>query len=149
MAYCTQSDIEKQLPQAELVQLTDDDADGSPDTGVVDEAIAEADAEIDSYLARRYEVPLDPVPVLVKKLSVDLAIWNLYSRRSVDEPIRKERYQAAVKLLQAIADGRATLGVDPEPAGGGQSIQTSRTKDDRTFTIGRSSTGESGSLDNY
>lgn len=149
MAYCTQSDIEKQLPQEELVQLTDDDGDGLPDTGVVDEAIAEADAEIDSYLAARYSLPLASVPVLLKKLSVDIAIWNLYSRRAVDEPVRKERYQAAVKLLQAIAEGRASLGVDPEPGCGGQEILKSRSSSDRTFTIGKASTGETGSLDNY
>ena len=95
MAYCTQSDIEKQLPSERLITLTDDDGDDIPDTGVIDEAIADADEEIDSYLAARYTVPVSPVPGIVKKLSVDIAIWNLYARRTVQDDNREKRYQAA------------------------------------------------------
>ena len=49
MAYCTQSDIEKLIPVQELAELTTESGD-TPDADVVVEAIAKADAEIDSYL---------------------------------------------------------------------------------------------------
>lgn len=149
MAYCIQADVQEQLDEERLIQLTDDEGAGVVNADRVDRAIADADAEIDSYLSKRYTVPLSPVPVLVRMLSVDLAVWNLYSRKGVEDPVRKERYQARVKLLQALGEGKATLGVDPEPGEGGQQIKTGRTKDDRIFTIGKKSTDEGGSLDKY
>jgi len=149
MAYCTEDDIKKQLPENKLIELTDDDGDGVVDTGVVDKAIADADAEIDTYLSGRYTVPLSPAPAIVNKVSVDISIWNLFSRRQVADEVAKERYRAAVDLLKLIAKGDVSLGIVPEPAGGEQQIKTSRAKSDRTFTIGQRSTDEPGSLDNY
>lgn len=148
MAYCTESDITKQLPGDRLIELTDDNNDGDADTGIIDQAIADADAEIDSYLAGRYIVPVSPVPDVVKKLSVDISIWNLYSRRSVADETRKERYKAAIEMLKLVAKGQVTLGAN-EPASGDQQIKAGRTADDRIFTIGKDSAGEAGSLDNY
>ncbi|WAC06583.1 MAG: DUF1320 domain-containing protein [Thermodesulfobacteriota bacterium] len=149
MAYCIEDDIKKQLPENKLIELTDDNGDGVADTGVVDKAIADADAEIDTYLSGRYTVPLSPVPPIINKVSVDISIWNLFSRRQVADEVAKERYRAAVDLLKLIAKGDVSLGIVPEPAGGEQQIKTSRVKTDRTFTIGQRSTNETGSLDNY
>ena len=149
MPYCTIDDIKDQIDEAILIQLTDDEGTGSVNETRVSAAIAKADGEIDSYLSGRYTVPLSPVPEIVEKFSVDISIWNLYARRSIVEEMREKRYNAAVKLLISINKGDATLGVDPEPSGGEQQIKTSREKTDRTFTIGKKSTGEPGSLDNY
>lgn len=149
MAYSSLTDILAQIDEQVLIQLTDDEGAGAVHQGRVSTAISEADGEIDSYLARRYTLPLASTPAVIKKLSVDIAIWNLFSRRGKEDPVRQKRYDAAIKLLGAIADGKATLGVDPEPSGGEQQIKASRETSDRTFTIGKPSTGESGSLDNY
>ena len=54
MAYCTQSDIEKLIPTQELAELTTESG-STPDAAVVTEAIAKADAEIDSYLGVDYD----------------------------------------------------------------------------------------------
>lgn len=150
MAYSTQADIQKLLTPAQLVQLADDDGNGIADTAVLDEAIAQADATIDAYLASRIAVPISPVPAVVRSLSVDIAIWNIYSRRSIANELRKQRVDAAIAFLKAFADGKVTLGVTPAPAAteeGGP--KATRAEGDRTFTIGRKTTGESGSLDNY
>lgn len=149
MAYCTEADIINQLPEERLIELADDDGDGIADIGVVDKAIADADAEIDTYLSSRYTVPLSPAPAIINKICVDIAVWNLFSRRQVADDVAKERYRAAVDLLKLIAKGDVSLGVVPEPAGGEQQIKSSREKSDRTFTLGQRSTDESGSLDNY
>ncbi len=148
MAYCTESDIQKQLSPEQLIELTDDDGNDLPDSGVIEQAIADADAEIDSYLAGRYTVPVSPVPAVIRKLSVDIAIWNLYSRRTVTDENRKERYKAAIDLLKLVSEGKAALGAD-EPAAGDQQIKAGRTVGDRTFTIGKPSAGSTGTLDNY
>ncbi len=148
MAYSTQTDIEEQLSQAELVQLTDDAGSGSVDTTVVDRAIADADDEVNSYLQERYAVPISPVPGLVRKLSVDIAIYNLFARRDLDAPVRTQRYENAVRLLKGLARGEASLGVEPPPAEvHDEEVQTSRGESDRTFR--RGSGTESGSLDTF
>ena len=41
---------------------------------VIDEAIADADGEIDGYLAKRYQVPLSPVPKVINKYSKDITM---------------------------------------------------------------------------
>lgn len=148
MAYCTQSDLEKVISPAELVQLTDDDRDGVADTGVVAEAIAKADGEIESYLASRYTVPLSPVPVVIRAASEDIALWNLFSRRSIGNETREKRYKSAVSFLKDLAEGKATLGVTPAPAAAQEGgVETARDESERTFTMGHD--GTAGTLDNY
>lgn len=124
MAYATEADLEKRISPAELTELADDDGDGARDASVVADAIADADAEIDGYIAKHYAVPLASAPGLVRKLSADLAIYNLYVRRGVDSEQKRARYDDAITLLRLIADGKATLGAAVEPpksaAAGGQ-----------------------------
>jgi len=81
MAYSTQADILEQLSEAHLIQLTDDAGAGTVDADVVSRAIADADAEIDSYCATKYDTPFTTVPAVIRKLSVDMAIYNVYARR--------------------------------------------------------------------
>lgn len=116
MSYSSLSDIKKLIPEETIVQLTDDGAIGSIDEAVVNEAIAQADAEIDSYCGGRYKVPLSPAPNVARKLSADIAIHTLYSRRSdVIPQARLERYRSAVGLLEGISKGTISLGIDPAP----------------------------------
>lgn len=123
--YCALADIKKLLPEDVVVQLTDDEGIGAVNQARVDEAIEQADAEINSYSAVRYAVPFSTVPDVVKKLSVDIAIYNLYSRRTEEiPPTRSERYKNAIRQLEGIAKGVVSLGVDPAPAASSQSPQT-------------------------
>lgn len=148
MAYSTQIDIEEQLSESELIQLTDDAGSGSVDASVVSRAITDADDEINSYLQEHYAVPVSPVPGLVRKLSVDLAIYNLFARRDLDAPVRTQRYENAVRLLKSLARGEASLGVEPPPAEvRDEDIQTSRKESERTFRRGTDS--DPGSLDTF
>lgn len=151
MAYSTQADLEEQISRAELVELTDDSGVGSVDTSALARAVADADAEIDSYCGGRYSVPFDPVPAIIRKISVDMAIYHLFSRRSVLKvpEERQKRYDNAIRFLRDVSRGLISLGADApsEPATG--KVQTTRTKDDRVFTLGKASDGSSGTLDNY
>ena len=151
MAYCALSDIEHQLPEDDLVALTDDAGSDEVDTDVVDRAIADADEEIDAYLALRYSLPFSTTPELIRKFSVDLAICNLYARRAhLNIPeTRKDKCSRARRMLEKIAAGGMRIDV-PEPAKtstGGIAVTTS--KADRAFSIGRRSDGSAGTLDNY
>jgi phage gp36-like protein len=122
MAYCTQNDLLTLIPQQELAELTADSGD-TPDSQVVAEAIQRADAEIDSYLGMRYGPPLTAVPDQVKGLSMDIALYHLYSRRSVAPTVRLQKYTAAVAFLKLVAAGEAMLEEAGDPASGGDQVQ--------------------------
>ncbi len=149
MAYSAQADILEQISEAQLIQLTDDANAGAVDDSVCSRAIADADAEIDSYCGSRYTVPFDTVLPIIRKMSVDIAIYNLYARRKGAPEDRLARYNNAVRFLRDVARGLTSLGADApaEPVDG--LPQATTVKTDRVFTTGRASDGSSGSLDNY
>lgn len=134
MPYCTQSDILEQISLKELVQLTDDANQGIVDASVVARAIADADAEIDSYAASRYSLPFSPVPAMIRKVSVDIAICNLFSHRRGIPDNRKQRYENDVRFLKSVAAGDVTLGSDSPSGSSDDGIEASSSADDRIFT---------------
>lgn len=82
---------------------------------IIQEAMVDADGEIDGYLAKRYPVPLSQIPKAINKFAKDIAVYNLFSRIGIDESNREKnylnRYQAAVKFLQMVATGQVDIGV--------------------------------------
>lgn len=147
MAYCTLDEIRKMLPEQTMVQLTDDEY-VKPVTidpadpaciaiiGRIDESIAAADAIIDGYCSTRYSVPFSPVPSLINKYSIELAIYYLYSRRTIPEDI-KDRYTSVIARLKEIGKGDFSLGVTPEPdtsAVAGNYGESNKPVNDRVFT---------------
>lgn len=137
MAYSILADIEELLPETTIVQLTDDEDLGTINEVRVTEAIASADAEIDTYCGTKYSVPFSPVPPVIKKCSVDMAIYNLYSRKAEELPqTRTDRYKNAIRLLEAIAKGTISIGEIPEPTASedASSAECNKTSSDRIFT---------------
>jgi len=129
MAYSTIDDIRKQLPEATIIQLTDDeklnpatidpeDEDCVKIISRIDEAVAAADGTIDAYCQSRYVIPLSPVPPKIRQISVDIAVYNLYSRKTLSMPeIRTERNKESLRFLEKVADGKIRLGASsPLPA---------------------------------
>lgn len=82
---------------------------------LIEEAIGDADGEIDGYLAKRYPVPLSPSPKVLNKFSKDIAVYNLFSRAGIDEGEKEKnylnRYKAAVRFLENVAKGVIDIGV--------------------------------------
>ena len=108
MAYCDLTDIQNMLDEEELISLTDDDDTGAVVADVVTAAIADADAAIDTYLIKKYTVPVAaPVPVMIRKLSVDVAIYNLFSRRGRVSEAVAQRFKDAITTCRDISAGRA------------------------------------------
>lgn len=110
--YATLDDLKKQLPEDLLINLTDDGGSGIIDTAVTDTALETADVEIDGYLGARYALPLSPVPGILGKLAVDIAIYNLYARRQGPPEHWQKRYDNTIRFLERIADGRIGLGAE-------------------------------------
>ena len=149
MAYCALADIKDKIPEARLVQLTDDAGAGEIDEDIIDEAIADADAEIDSYCGTRYDVPFASAPAIIRKMSVDIAIYNIFARRQGAPEDRKERYDNAIRFLRDVSKGIISLGAGaPSPSSDGGPEATT-VKSDRVFTRGKSSDSTTGTLDNY
>jgi phage gp36-like protein len=141
MAYCTLSELENQISEAALIDITYEvtGVDGevpAVDEDIIDAAIADADAEIDAYLYGRYAVPLDPVPAIIAKISVDLTIYRLSGRRGL--PVsddRRANYEDSIRLLRDIQKGVATIGAStPTPSSDSGPISTSASTD-RVFTM--------------
>lgn len=114
MAYITNADIEERVGSVAYVQLADDDGNGVADVGVVDEARLGAEGEVNSYLGRRYAVPInltthpDLADVLASN-TMDLAEYRLRLRRPpVPEDARRRRDQA-IEWLTRVAEGRIEL----------------------------------------
>lgn len=138
MPYCTLADLKLQVPEEDLAQLTDDAAGASVSTPVLARAIADADAEIEGYLRARYVVPMAPVPEIVRRVSVDLTIFNLYSRRfNTDDGVPdavQARWENAIKTLTRISSGAVTLPTTATTTADSDQILTDKTEDDRDFT---------------
>ena len=138
MAYSTLDDFLEQLAEVELIALTDDDGSGVVDSDRVDWAIAKADAVIDAHMpAGKYVIPFDPVPALARSFSVDLGIFNLFSRRpniaEIPESIKEQR-NAAQAYLKRVQAGEAGMGADAlTPAATTESVNMLVSSNDRLF----------------
>lgn len=134
MAYAVQADLVERFGEAELVRLTDraTPPTGQIDAAVVSRAIADAEAEINGYLAARYTLPLASTPEILKRLSCDLARYLLYDDVAPDQI--RDRYKDAVALLKGIADGKVSLGLATAPAVQGETDTIASKTADRTFS---------------
>ncbi|MBI5410169.1 MAG: DUF1320 domain-containing protein [Nitrospirae bacterium] len=136
MPYCTLTDIKKLIPEVTVIQLTDDEDTGAVVTSRVDEAIAQADAEIDSHCRKKYSVPFSPIPDIVRKWSVDISIYNLYSRRVEELPAtRADRYKNTIRQLEGVDKGSTSIGESTESTATSEGgVATNKTASDSVFT---------------
>jgi len=127
------SDIEQRLGNATYVQLADDNGDGAADTAVVDEARLGAEGEINSYLAFRFQVPIDlslhaDLVGVLKSMTLDLVEFRLRCRRPPvpQDAIRKR--DSAVEWLRGVVNGSiglpAAAAVSANPTRGIVAVKT-------------------------
>lgn len=76
---------------------------------LINSKLLDADSEINGYLATRYPVPLVMVPRLIRVTACDLARYALYDDMATEQIT--QRHKDSVKLLEAIASGKANPGV--------------------------------------
>ncbi len=112
--YIANTDIETGVGSLAYVQLADDDGDGSADAAVVDEIRLAATGEVNSFLARRYAVPIattsEPaLAELLKSVTLDLAEHRLRSRRPPVPAESTQRRDATIHWLRDVAEGRIDL----------------------------------------
>jgi phage gp36-like protein len=121
MAYCTADEVLEML-KADMVNtiIGDDYIEDEAErllaaTPLAEEAVADACAEIDGYLGKRYDVPFARTPGVIHKFAKDIALYNLVSRHGIDEGEREKtyltRYNAAVAFLTKVAEGKIDIGI--------------------------------------
>ncbi|WP_111745610.1 gp436 family protein [Salinisphaera orenii] len=113
MAYVTTQDLIDRLGADEVHVLADRDRDGELDDAAIEDAAADAAAEIDAYLGARYPVPLaDPLPRVIARIAIDITVYRLADIGGVGgTDARRQRYEDAISLLKRIASGEVSLGV--------------------------------------
>lgn len=117
MAYSTVDNLLPLLPEATLVKLSNDESGASAiDAANVESAIAQADLTIDGFVGVQRQVPLDPVPGLIRIISANLAVYNLYRRRGQIPEIWESQYKADMAVLTKISTGQISFGGDGKPA---------------------------------
>ena len=102
---------------ARLVQLSDFDGSGTEDTDLVDDAMDEAEGVINSYVRKKFAVPLTaPVPEIIRRTTANMGIYFLKSRRdAVTEKDAVEQEQR-IAWLEGLASGKIDPGVSTKLA---------------------------------
>jgi phage gp36-like protein len=111
MTYCTEAQLDTEFGPEAVTLLADRDGDGVRDVGVVARALDWADNLINSKISGAIEpFPLAaPYPPRLVDIAVDLACYRLF-RVPTEEAA--DRYKGAVRQLDAIRDGKESLGLD-------------------------------------
>jgi phage gp36-like protein len=124
MRYCSLADLQLAIPAQTLIWLSDDNPEAAGiNLPVVEEAVRQAEELVDAHLRGRYVLPLDPVPTVVKDMTVNLARHWLYARRPEGSELPDavtRTYKSALQMLETIRDGKLTIGAPtgeaaPEP----------------------------------
>ena len=113
MSYAAKANMIARFTEAEVIALTDRTNIGVVDDAVLAGALAEADAEIDPYLAPRHVLPLASVPRILTGFACDIARYRLCGSGGVTETDEiRNRYKDAIKFLESVASGKIGLGLD-------------------------------------
>jgi phage gp36-like protein len=106
MPYLTRANLEARFGTTLIADLETGGA-------VVADAIADASAEVDNYLASRYALPLASVPDAIARIAAQIARYNLWRRDVAADHPAYVAYKDALKDLAKIADGSMSLGLSP------------------------------------
>ncbi|MCC0036544.1 MAG: DUF1320 family protein [Hoeflea sp.] len=141
-------DLEARYP-SELTLLAADENTGLRDDGRIDLALDDATTEIIAILQARYSTAdlanLDETSLtIVKVYCMDIALYRIALAFSRSSDTIKERYEATIKRLEAIASGKGALSLvgagssdSSDPAGSIDQNEVVITAPERMFTRNR------------
>lgn len=126
MTYCTQQDLVDRYGQTKLVQLTDktNRPQTMIDTTVVDRAITDASSLINSFLGKKYQLPLTvAAPDVLVTYACQIAWFLLHGDAAGKDHPARMAHDDAKRWLERVANGLVIIegaGEIVAPAGGGQ-----------------------------
>lgn len=112
--YATQADMVLAFGDKECISLTDRKYTGQIDAEVMAQALEQSSAEIDGYLAGRYPTPWPDTPRVLVGRCCDITRYKLCGSGTQCTDLIRERYEDAIRYLERVADGRITLGRQPD-----------------------------------
>lgn len=115
MAYATGEMLVERYGMDAVRIAADRDGDGTPEAAVIEQALADASAEIDTYVGVLNRLPLAGVPEVLSRLCCDIALYRLSADAGQYTEEKRKRYEDAVALLRRIASGEVTLGLPTPP----------------------------------
>lgn len=136
--YLTAAEFIERYTEREAVMLTSDAGSSVVNTVRLERGLADASAQVDGYLARRFAIPLldastlqPVVPDVIKRLTGDIARYLMTGTHIRETEAIRNRYKDAVELLDKIAKGQSTVGVElalasspSAPAGGSSAVRS-------------------------
>jgi phage gp36-like protein len=115
MPYATRDSMVERWGMDALLVVADRDQDGVLDDAVVDQALVDASAEIDTYVGAKNRLPLPSIPEVLVRLCSDIALYRLSSDGASATEEKRKRYEDAVGLLRRVASGEVSLGLPTPP----------------------------------
>jgi phage gp36-like protein len=123
--------------ERDLIQLSNDTGTGTLDAAALAVLAANGQAAadtIDGYLRDRYTLPLpEPVPGIIKEISISLTLYRLFKRRNKGEVLEglvKER-ENGLRYLEHVQSGKIALyAAQPAPV----SVRVNKAATDKDFT---------------
>ena len=112
MTYATRQDMVDQFGEREVIALTDREDTGEIDEVVLQRGLEAADREINPYIVSRYQLPFATVPDILRDKACDIARYRLCGAGVIADDDVRERYSDAIKFLDKVHSGRASLGTD-------------------------------------
>ena len=122
--YATPDNMLSRFGEQDLALLTEreDSVPGEINLALLEQALRDASAEIDGYIAGRYVLPLTTVPAVLERNCCDIARYFLYGDKAPEQV--EKRYTAVVKFLTAVSKGDISLGLATTGETAGQSELT-------------------------
>lgn len=112
--YATKEQMILEYGEKELIELTDrvEPLTGEIVDAVLDQALEDSSALIDSYIARRYSAPIIDTPVVLRGHCMAIAWYKLHRGRHREED--RKAYEDAMSYLVQVSNGTAVLDIDSQ-----------------------------------
>jgi len=117
MTYATVDQLKAVIPARDLELLTDFEGDGLASDSRLTQALADATAEINGYIAKVIGGRvLDPAPHILTVICRDLAMHRLYLNLGHEMKVYDGLRKSAIATLKDIANGATAIGDDGDGA---------------------------------
>lgn len=115
MNYITINDLLIEFSTQELAKLTGDPTGNHINTNRIELAIKQAQSEVDAYLSDNYILPLSIVPDLIKNLTYELIVYNIYSQYYKNSEITEQvkwRRLNSLSILKLLKNNEIIINAD-------------------------------------
>lgn len=117
--YATIEDMERARGADHILALSDKDRTGGRIDLALNEALERASSLADSYIDKKYAVPLQDPPDFLVAAVIDVAEYQLAPDSMIGTDAMYRRYNDAIKLFEKIGAGKVTLaGNEPAASSG-------------------------------